>query len=468
MEAEKTLDPPIFRLPVEILQYVFRQVVEMPQPIRDIRLTCRYWRDLVALDHTLPRTISVENGRYCVSPHHASTYRWDHCVHSAIQLITALQCIQSARVCLYLQSNIPTSKENWDHVPWDQLSGQCSKLFISKLIRPDAYPAFANILGRFPPLLALQYLSSHDNDIIFPSSLPIRKQPISINMPNLRSLSWSLQRDPAFDIENFRPIFMELTSFTLTLSELVISVDFLVGLFSSFQRLKDLSWDARFHNSNLVASMRRKVDWNFKLRKLSTNIELLAIFPPPVLHELTVLRGFRNGSFLGSTEVALNGSEGNLLHLPQLTELTLEDSWSKLLWIKAPSLQRLHLLSYYGVSHYVKRMEFTPLFIDIYDGGDGEVIEAFFGRAPLPNLVELHLNVWTCWAYTNDRLVELLSIDIGKKSSSLFPRLRSLVVRLLKYAPKGSQLLHIVRRDNVKREISAALSSLPYFVSVLE
>ncbi|KAG8798714.1 hypothetical protein FRC17_007342, partial [Serendipita sp. 399] len=188
-QAPRAHDPAIARLPVEILQDIFRRVAENSTSTRNIRLTSRFWRDVVAADNSLLRKLALRDSIYCANTPQIHKEDWEFCVHTPKGLFKALGSVDAAYFHFHVDLNEPIPQEGWEQVPWHRFETQCSALFITS-IRRGIHPAVATVLENLPPLRSLQQLSSFDNSMVFPS-LPLPFiPPISINSPILRSLTW--------------------------------------------------------------------------------------------------------------------------------------------------------------------------------------------------------------------------------------------------------------------------------------
>ncbi|KAG8772270.1 hypothetical protein FRC15_002865 [Serendipita sp. 397] len=452
----ETPEPPIFRLPTEIVLDIFHLVANKGMSIRNVRLTCRYWRDLIASDRLLPRKIVLRPD--CdFEPH--LYFKRDHCVHSARQLANALECIGDA--CFYFHINVwkSMSHENWDIIPWHRFAVQCVELYLNGVSR-DFYPTLATILTRLPPLRSLRHLSSNGDCLILPCSLPTDTRPILLPLLRLRSLMWRPKGNLAFTMEPIRYLFINITRLGLLYLDFNISTAFLIELFSSCTKLTSLRWIAPRRHSKKLEAIKNGVNWQFELRELEITYGLLPAFPPDVLSGLASLTERLHPSKGQMPISEVTGTKEDRLYFPRLRELTVASTQSDLLHIKAPNLHRLCLSGDFGAPEYVSQMELTPRIMEIEDWENGAAIEAFLARTPIPNLVELQMHVGT-WAYggSDGRLARLLSADIGKQSSILFPDLKFLLVKLHKWHSMAVTM-------EEKQGISDALGGLPYPVIV--
>ncbi|KAG8801015.1 hypothetical protein FRC18_007893 [Serendipita sp. 400] len=142
-------EPPINRLPIEVLQDVFHKVAQRSETIRHIRLTCRYWRDLVTSDLTLPRRIVIHHmiGEMDTRSHHSAM--GDYCTHTLGGLAKALGYIQDAmfHLDLRLDKVLSSKDEEYDKVPWSRFQTQCTSLAVYSTDKTVGY--FVNFLGHF-------------------------------------------------------------------------------------------------------------------------------------------------------------------------------------------------------------------------------------------------------------------------------------------------------------------------------
>ncbi|KAG8852870.1 hypothetical protein FRC20_001383 [Serendipita sp. 405] len=475
METRKGFQPPILRLPVEILQNIFRGVVDEREwsSIRPVRLTCRHWRDLVAADHALPRHIVLRTGNDCNVYHYPSIYQFDHCVHTATQLARALECIQDAQFRFQVIFEYLLPEGNWELVPWHRFGTQCTSLSIFA-IAYDHHQAASDILRHIPLLYNLRRLVLSGNSIVFPSSLPSALQPIPVHNTNGQYLDlfWSpgsLNSPLGFELNPFQHIFNRVTVFTLC-TYWTVSPSFLVTLLSSLWVLEDLTWHSSNQSLFDFDLIQKSVDWRFKLKELQVDSKLLPVFLPSVLNELVSLT-MRFRPFVDeSGGKVFVGEEYDPIYLPRLEELTEEGSWLGLIRTEAPKLQRLRLRGYDGKPEYLVQTKLDPTVLEIDDDESGKAIQALFSRAPFPKLTELRMCVAYDWALEDDRLVRLLSSDDGRRLSSLFPRLRTLVVDVSKWRRPRTIFDDVAKTEmaTATRELSRALSAsgLPYTVAV--
>ncbi|KAG8750292.1 hypothetical protein FRC14_000649 [Serendipita sp. 396] len=467
MEVGKSPDPPIFRLPAEILQHIFRKFLLSANSTRNIRLTCRYWRDLVAADRALPRRIALRLINDCRYLHYPSYRQWDHCVHTAAQLTKALECIQDSQFHLHITISKAIAIDGWDLVPWNRFSVQCSGLFISS-VPSNLQEAVSGILRRLPILHNLRHLFLWKNSFVFPSSRPSVLQPIPINSPSLRSLkiTWSPEADSNFDPGPFQHIFNELATFELFYHGNIVSTGFLVALLSSLWVLEDFAWSGGILSAEDISFIRESVDWRCKPRALKITANLLSVFPSSVLSELVVLE--EDFKYLNDSPNGGNAAEAKCprLHLPRLEDLTVAGSWSGLARIEAPNLQRLHIDGSSGKLEYLAQMRLNPRFVKLTDECSDQLIEAFISRGPFSNLTELHVCVQYHWGYKDGRFAQLLAIEKGKETSSVFPRLRNMWVVLCEQQAQLYLRVEPEKREEMVRTISTDLSDLPYPVSV--
>ncbi|KAG8865015.1 hypothetical protein FRC20_009982 [Serendipita sp. 405] len=434
---------------------ILRRVANESMSTRNVRLTCRYWRDLVASDRILPRKIVMQYE--CDSSRHSSRLGRDHCVHSARQLARALELVRDAHFHFHIQIQKPMPEEDWDIVPWNRFTAQCSGLFLARVVR-ESYPTLATILTKLPPLHSLRHLSSQGDCLILPAPLTTEHQPVPIHILSLQSLSWIPKGYIIFNIEPIKYLLTGITRLELIHPGFDISINFLVGLFSSCTNLEDLTWFPPRPHPEDLKDIRRRVKWQSKLRELRITHGLLSAFPPLALRSLTSLSETSHSREDKASRNESTVTEDDQLHLPRLVDLTMAGTWSDLLHIKAPNLHQLHLSGNFGSPKYVSQMDLTPYIVDIEDWESGEVIKAFLGRAPIPNLVEIqmHVGIWACG---DGLLAQLLTADIGKQSSLLFPCLKCLLVKLRKWCPQG---LDVTTEE--KRVITEGLSGLPYSV----
>ncbi|KAG8777595.1 hypothetical protein FRC15_011241, partial [Serendipita sp. 397] len=106
-EGKPILEPLICRLPTELLQDIFHIVAQQSKTIRHIRLTCRYWRDLIASNHTLPRRIAIQHEIYPMESEYPYTRMWDYYAHTMKGLARALGYTQGSNFELYVTLNKP-------------------------------------------------------------------------------------------------------------------------------------------------------------------------------------------------------------------------------------------------------------------------------------------------------------------------------------------------------------------------
>ncbi|KAG8827332.1 hypothetical protein FRC17_007872 [Serendipita sp. 399] len=255
-------------------------------------------------------------------------------------------------------------------------------------------------------------------------------------LPTLR-LTWAPDGVPTFDPEAFKYIFQNLTRFKLSYSDPVLSIRFLVKLFSSFQKLKELTWDASGYSD--VDTIRTQVDWKFKLQTLR---DLDNAFDTP---------GAESGP----------GTEYNPIQLSRLERFALSGSWPGLVQVDAPNLRHLSLKGSFGKPEYLARTRLNPRSIEIWDDGC-KVLGAFFVQSSFTNLVELSIKTDARWADTGDQLVHLLSLSAGKLPS-LFPQLKILGVHL-HGAPMNVEEERLIAK--MKRRLFFILSNCPFQVTI--
>ncbi|KAG8830014.1 hypothetical protein FRC17_005583 [Serendipita sp. 399] len=454
-------DSAIFRLPPEILQDIFRILAENSVSTRIVRLTCRYWRDLVAADRSLPRKIVLRDGVSCKRFQYPSESQSGYCVHNAVGLSMALALINDAHFHFHVQIFQPRILvDHWECVPWYLFRKQCSGLFIfSTPLGGDL--EIANVLRNIPPLENLKYFYSWKNNMTFPSLLTQVLQPTPVSsriLPTLR-LTWAPDRVPTFDPESFKYIFQNLTRFKLSYSDPVLSIRFLVKLFSSFIKLKELTWDASGYSD--MDTIRTQVDWKFKLQTLRVKSKYISAFPPSVLSELIVLSEDLDNAFDIPGAESGPGTEYNPIQLSRLEQFALSGSWPGLVQVDAPNLRHLSLKGSFGKPEYLAQTRLNPRSIEIWDDGC-RVLGTFFAQQSFTSLVELSIKADARWADTGDQLVHLLSLYAGKLPS-LFPQLKIIGVHL-HGAPTNVEEERLIAKT--KRRLFFILSNCPFQVTI--
>ncbi|KAG8814601.1 hypothetical protein FRC17_001061, partial [Serendipita sp. 399] len=240
----------------------------------------------------------------------------------------------------------------------------------------------------------------------------------------------------------------------------VLSREFLIALFSSFQGLRNLTWNGcpeDPQNSDLYQGC---IQWNFHLQSLRTKSGLLFAFPTPVLTDRHVLAIDLDAS--GDTFSPI--LESYRVHLPHLTELTLNGSWVGLVQVEAPNLRHLDLVGYSGNHRYLAQTTLDPLFLKIFDDGTGQIMEALLAREPWPKVVELLIHLEAHWACGNGRLARLFSADIV---TAKFPQIKTLLIQIGgRWMQKGGEL-RVMTQEQVEAETLPTFGDRPYTVLVL-
>ncbi|KAG8827331.1 hypothetical protein FRC17_007871, partial [Serendipita sp. 399] len=429
---------------------IFRRVAERSTSTRNIRRTCRYWRDAAEADPALPRKIALRQNAYYAKCQHLYDQEWSYCVHDQNELFSALGRIRNAHFHFHLEINRPPELENWENLPWDLFERQCSGFFI-ETIRSDLRRFVTDILKKVPPLRNIQQFSSSQTDMMLSLIQPIPSVKFT-----LRTLTWMPERTPTFDLEQFGYIFQNLTSFTLCYY-LHIPSDFVIKLFSSFQRLEEFTWSVNSHLGTDGAFIRSRVDWKVKLRSLSVPLNLLSAFPSSLLSELAILTC---NPELGIHPTDLSAAPW--YHLPRLAHLSARDNWRCLVKVDAPELRHLSLMGSLGDHAYLKRTKLNPTSMEIYDDGGGSVLSVFLAQKSFTNLVELSIKVEVRWADKANRLIHLIVAHADNLSSS-FPQLKTIDF-YLRHKPGDPEETRVV--EKTKRALLSIFGNHPYLVSI--
>ncbi|KAG8814600.1 hypothetical protein FRC17_001060 [Serendipita sp. 399] len=464
-QATQNYESIVFRLPVEILEEIFRRVAWQSSSIRNVRLTCRDFRDLVDADRTLPRHISLQMGGHCRHFHYPAKDQRDHCVHNAKQLVAALECIKGApfhfRIIMHWMFAISLdhpldNKILWDSVPWHIFSAQCTGVAIGPI---SGYNRMTReILQYIPPLPNLKYFDSRGNSLVSPS-LIAQLIPVDTPSPQSLELSWAPEFSSQFDEAPSDSIFQNIKTFNFSHVE-VLPNHFLIALFSSFRALKYLTWNEYMGYRWDPDTIRRGIDWNFRLQRLRTKSSLLLAIPPTVLTDLLVL----TVDLDTSEDTPLPEVENYRLHLPHLTELTLNGLWVSLVQVEAPNLRHLNLVGHRGDSGYLARTKLTPSFLNISDEGSGQTMEALLEREPWPRVTELLLHVEAHWACRDGRLAKLFSVDTV---TAKFPQMKTLLIEIRRRWTRNTGELRMMTQEQVEEDIFSSFGARPYSISVL-
>ncbi|KAG8810695.1 hypothetical protein FRC17_002824 [Serendipita sp. 399] len=451
--TSQACEPAVLRLPVEILQDIFRIVARESTTVRSIRLTCRFWCSLVDSDHASIRHIATRNPPKCRDMHYPSNTQWDHCVHSAEQLTRALECIGDAQFHFDIAAVTYTPKEVWTGVPWHRFTVKCSGLSISSWTYHQD-----DIVNSLPSLPALSYLLLRGNDAMSSTAL----SPLRLISPNnqLQEFIWHPRYAVSLNVRNFTHVFAFLTKLELQHHGFFIPVNDLVELFSSLRQLQDFAWlSSPMHSANMRL-IRSSTEWKFKPRRLVVNVGLITTFPPSTLSQLEVLTDDQPPDNVVSNSIS-EATELDHLHLPQAKEITLYRPWSPFTHLEALNLERLFLRTGYRDFKYLARMTINPQFAQLHAGEMGKVLEAFLARGPFTNLTKLYLYVDIRWASADGHLAQILSVDIVREK---MPQLRNLLIDWSTYV--GNLKAAMVMEKHAK-ETSDAFGNRPYTVELV-
>ncbi|KAG8810696.1 hypothetical protein FRC17_002825 [Serendipita sp. 399] len=452
MEIEttsQTCEPAIGRLPVEILQEIFRIIARESTTIRDVRLTCQHWCHLVASDLTLLRHIAVRTFPYCRDLHYPSKLQWDHCVHSAEQLAKALECIGDARFHFNVSAVCRAANETWSNAPWYRFTTQCSWLVITHWS-----PQQADLLNCLPSLRALSYLHLDSNDPALSTSHSLL---LRIPPNQLQVLSWYFIHSPTFDMCEFQQIFAYLTILKLNHRQLRIHASVLEKVFSSLHRLEDFTWIGPAMYPSELSLIRESTEWKFKLQKLVVNIGHTPAFSPSTLSQLEVLRDYGTQDIVPDKPTP-HGIDPEYLYLPQAREIELRKPWPSATQVEAPNLERLYLFTGDKEFEYLARMTVNPQFVELFAGKEGKVLETFLSRGPFTRLTELSLYADIRWASSDGRLAQLLSVDVVHEK---MPQLKTLSIDWVKHLRTSESKNSLLK---YARETSDAFNNRPYVV----
>ncbi|KAG8829936.1 hypothetical protein FRC17_005761 [Serendipita sp. 399] len=441
--ALRVTKPPALLLPIEVLQYIFRIVTGQSLSIRNIRLTCRDWRDLVASDISLPRNIILLLDFRCVDNHQPNSTKWDYCVHNAAGLARALDYIQDSHFAFHVTLRDTNTKEDWSLVPWFRFSKQCVQFRVDPGYL-SSHKYFVTILENIPVLHRLKSVKLQGNPLVLTSVL--RRIPPNSNV--LRSLDLLLfpgdgtSYDPKSLINEFGHVFYGSRKLVCFQALGLTTNDPLIAFFKLLNDVEELRIRnelARPEDADLV---HQSVDWKIKPRVLQVGTTLFKVFPPFTLGSLTELHLFSE-----TTE-----TEYEMTHLPTLVDLTLVNSWIALTYIEAPQLKSLHLLGgHVQPDPLTKSQHLRPALVEIAGSEKGK--EVFISTSPFPGIVELHVRIGIDLISTIGRLAESLSFDVGKGQPLWLPQLERLFVIL--YSTPSDDL------GRLQQEISKSIQSRP-------
>ncbi|KAG8814599.1 hypothetical protein FRC17_001059 [Serendipita sp. 399] len=441
--------PPIFRLPAEVLQDIFHRVAEKSSFIRNVRLTCRDWHDLVAADRALPRHIALRCGYDCKDDHQPDAKYLDYCVHGPKGLNRVLGYIEDAHFALHLQTHEQMSDKNWSTVPWDKFQLQCVQISIYP-ISTSYHPTIIDFLHTLPALHNLNYVHFWGNTSIF-SSLMCHSSSHSNKLRTLE-LNWRPDSESISILTSCRHIFSNVKDLKWSLTEGYTSIGFLIALFGTFEALEALELDSDLTRPEDVEVIRRSVDWKFKPRTLTINATLFPAFPSLVLERLVIL-----SLWLPTERGSVTGTNHQRISLPQLASLTLNNSWDGLFEIAAPKLKDLHLLGIHVQRDYFTQTQLLePSFVELE--GNKDTCEMFLSRVLFPNITELHLHIQKYWTRQVSALRPVLSFDDQKHHALKFPQLEHLLVIF-----HSSLTKHL---EELRQGISSAIGERPRPITV--
>ncbi|KAG8807902.1 hypothetical protein FRC17_004208, partial [Serendipita sp. 399] len=287
--------PPILLLPIEVLQYIFRIVANQSFFIRNVRLTCRDWRDLVAADNSLPRSIIVlgDVDRF-LARNLPTSPPCDYRVYTAAELVRVLDYIQDANFSLYvtIEGGVDCWGE-WDSVPWRRFQEQCVELYVN----PGDFFFLVKFLKMLPVLRNLRFAQIHGMQAALPSVL----KHLPPNNYRLRSLELRIHlvfhsSSYVSTITEFRHVFCELRTLKWYVPG-VIPKEPIISLFKSLEKIEELYIPCEPVYDDVIDSIRRSVDWKIRPKKLHVSTTIFQAFPPSILCDLTILRlsaGFKS------------------------------------------------------------------------------------------------------------------------------------------------------------------------------
>ncbi|KAG8817716.1 hypothetical protein FRC19_011181 [Serendipita sp. 401] len=444
-------EPAIHHLPVEVLQEIFHKVAQRSKTIRHIRLTCRYWRDLVASDRTLPRRIAMQSEMREIERAYPYSEARDYYAHDIDGLARALVYIQDANFELYMQLHkplFPRDKESENGteevVPWDRFEMQCTSLTIP-WAHSSLKQSLLQFIGYLPTLENLNSLSVMRTNV-----LPSIMQHIPPSPTRLRSLTLLPGAGPVGDMELYpliRPVLKGLRTFKVSGSNRGLSVTFLKALLSSFESLEELIFD---RGPNLtkeeVDLIRQSVNRNLQPRMLKIYTTMLPMFP------ISLLRGLIDLSLYHPFNQQDVKSDDPKVYLPQLTTLSLERSNTGLSLFETPNLKEIYLRFTRWNDRTDRAQLLYPVLVHITDRDPS--MASFLLDPPLPNISELHIHgdfLREC------SIPEVLSRSLSGQAS-LFPNLQRLIVRMR--FSKREEFEHF------ERELLGVTSSCTQLISV--
>ncbi|KAG8829937.1 hypothetical protein FRC17_005762 [Serendipita sp. 399] len=442
--------PPILLLPIEVLQYIFRIVARQSFSIRNVRRTCRDWRDMVTADNSLPRSIIVLGDvDHFIARNLPTSPPCDYRVYTAADLARGLDHIQDAQFSLYVTIKGGVDfREEWDLVPWHRFQEQCVELYVD----PGDFfffPSLVKFLKMLPVLRNLRFAQIHGMQAALPSAL----KHLPANNHRLRSLELEIHlalysSSYVSTIQEFRHVFCELRTLKWYVPG-VVPKEPIISLFKSLEKIEELHILCEPVRDDDIDSIRHSVDWKIRPKELHVSTTIFQAFPPSILCDLTIL-------YLSSGYKSF-GIDYGVIYLPQLVDLTLVSAWDCLDYFEAPGLKDLHLLGENVWAEYLTHSQrLYPVLVEI--GGSEKAKENFLIGTPFPSIVDLHLHIDTEQIGTLTRLAESLLFDPTKDKSLWLPQLEYLLVTLS--GTPSSDL------EKLQREVSESIRGRPRPVEV--